>query len=1149
MSKHKITDSYCLKNSLTDKIIPISIGSNIITQTDILQILNIQSIPHLSSLTLELIDIILNEDNEVLIKLTSSELIHFEASDETQSKDITQYNKLDINEKVLFSYLEKKEDNGTMDRIKGCFYCEKVVEERLCEGERSARVEKPEDESVREDILREGGGVVCEEVKEVGNDDKIAFFTNNELSQIIDEFMSISHQHIQEPTSPPQIETITALNESINNPDTLIQTPKCNNEDIELKEDKIEQKKVIEVNQSLHSIDNTPVKETESYEIEPIVPKPIEEFKNITDFEKDIQQKFSNNSLFRFRIDIEDNSLKPIFTLEDNCKNKYLNSNLQADNYNNYNSNYQIKQNYNNNINGGNYENINGIHNYTKPSFSKGDYSNNINFNNYNDSSDCSANDEKHCFLNGNNNNQTYININDSQEQNNPQKKVIKSECLDLEYDMLKPQRNIFTNDEIENENQDKYQKYNSYIKTKKQSTPKLTINHNTPQNNSLLQVPKNKYKKNKQNDYIIINSLDAKDLNIVVTKNLDLFNKILILKSILNPNTAIIPSKRERKLSHNSINDIVEKDKSYPRNSRKNSFNNDFGNKTSNIINTINLKTIQAIPACSPVSPIKILNQKNCRICLEKIKKLTKLNKCEHEFCNACILEWGNVSNTCPICKTEFTKLIMKDTVMKMRKKRLKMEEEEEEPWMYSCMSNCMICKKSNDNYLLLVCDKCHYNVCHTYCDNLEKIPDEDWICMKCRSPERWKATKQQNRRIGDFNNKENNQNQNPINKTHNTNKLNINTTTAKHGVNTRNKTLNTSKLRSTRRSSIGSYEDINKKIDQIGFGLRNKSKKKVIGDTKSEYSKEEINRKDNDIEDEEENTDSEDNEESEESEESEDDSEVERVQYRKMPTRNQGKAHLHQSSSKNHYIGNKRNRDEKMDLNKELKALNIDKLPTISRSPSLRKISHIRLKQLNINKSNNTSTLRTLRNNPKSPIKLKSKSTTNTIITRHRQPFKPTQKKKEKITSLDALDSLEEKIKSRRLNRTVSNSNIKPKSRINIVMRTRHKIYSNKDLRNKDEDSDFEEKKPIKKLIKIKKIVLNQQKYNNKHSNLNRINNIQSAKVNKKTNRIIDNNIRHGTSTVNKNLKVISKEMKSLLMNLGKTRFSKKMILRKKK
>eukprot|EP00736_Rhodelphis_marinus_P005961 Rmarinus@m.12222 len=43
------------------------------------------------------------------------------------------------------------------------------------------------------------------------------------------------------------------------------------------------------------------------------------------------------------------------------------------------------------------------------------------------------------------------------------------------------------------------------------------------------------------------------------------------------------------------------------------------------------------------------------CPICWEAISEKALLDKCLHEFCLECILEWGKKSNQCPLCRTRF--------------------------------------------------------------------------------------------------------------------------------------------------------------------------------------------------------------------------------------------------------------------------------------------------------------------------------------------------------------------------------------------------------------------------------------------------------------------------------------------------------------
>lgn len=132
-------------------------------------------------------------------------------------------------------------------------------------------------------------------------------------------------------------------------------------------------------------------------------------------------------------------------------------------------------------------------------------------------------------------------------------------------------------------------------------------------------------------------------------------------------------------------------------------------------------------------------LKSNTCTICLETINLPSKVTGCDHIFCKECIDQWAEVSNTCPLCKKDFKKIIYYNDQNKIinqrnvKKKKFKYEDEENDAWMDNCLEHCMKCKQTNDVYLMLVCDKCKFNVCHTYCAGLDIIPDDDWFCSEC--------------------------------------------------------------------------------------------------------------------------------------------------------------------------------------------------------------------------------------------------------------------------------------------------------------------------------------------------------------------------------------------------------------------------------
>ncbi len=133
-----------------------------------------------------------------------------------------------------------------------------------------------------------------------------------------------------------------------------------------------------------------------------------------------------------------------------------------------------------------------------------------------------------------------------------------------------------------------------------------------------------------------------------------------------------------------------------------------------------------------------------SCSICLDKVHIRSRLNVCKHEFCKDCIFKWSEVSNECPNCKVEFDK-IWYWPIERKHQRRMKMvksrkfilpkedTEQEQDNLIESGAENCLICTRSNDLHLLLLCDACNYNVCHTYCLGLDRIPEGNWFCPKC--------------------------------------------------------------------------------------------------------------------------------------------------------------------------------------------------------------------------------------------------------------------------------------------------------------------------------------------------------------------------------------------------------------------------------
>lgn len=128
-----------------------------------------------------------------------------------------------------------------------------------------------------------------------------------------------------------------------------------------------------------------------------------------------------------------------------------------------------------------------------------------------------------------------------------------------------------------------------------------------------------------------------------------------------------------------------------------------------------------------------------SCAICLDIIQTLANLDNCNHDFCKQCILQWSKNTNLCPLCKKEFKKIVYyeknKRKEIKVKKKKLAVDETFYEESIINSSDNCMICGGGEDHSRMLVCDGCQYNVCHTYCDGLDAIPDNEWFCRECRN------------------------------------------------------------------------------------------------------------------------------------------------------------------------------------------------------------------------------------------------------------------------------------------------------------------------------------------------------------------------------------------------------------------------------
>ena len=138
------------------------------------------------------------------------------------------------------------------------------------------------------------------------------------------------------------------------------------------------------------------------------------------------------------------------------------------------------------------------------------------------------------------------------------------------------------------------------------------------------------------------------------------------------------------------------------------------------------------------------------CIICTCVITELANPDGCNHNFCKSCLIEWSIRSSKCPMCKKYYTKIFTYDKGVKRQiplyELRAKYKNVIKDSETYNNEENiiseeiedlsdvgCYICGKNNEPENLLICDKCHKNLCHYYCNNLKKIPEGNWYCSYC--------------------------------------------------------------------------------------------------------------------------------------------------------------------------------------------------------------------------------------------------------------------------------------------------------------------------------------------------------------------------------------------------------------------------------
>jgi len=122
------------------------------------------------------------------------------------------------------------------------------------------------------------------------------------------------------------------------------------------------------------------------------------------------------------------------------------------------------------------------------------------------------------------------------------------------------------------------------------------------------------------------------------------------------------------------------------------------------------------------------------CAVCLSDVptKDEASLDGCTHAFCFDCIKSWSDVTNSCPLCKAKFRKIVHHGTETTVVEKQQKIECGDLPSIIDTLI--CMVCHGDEHEESLLMCDGCDKG-CHLWCasPSLDSVPYDDWFCAEC--------------------------------------------------------------------------------------------------------------------------------------------------------------------------------------------------------------------------------------------------------------------------------------------------------------------------------------------------------------------------------------------------------------------------------
>ncbi|KTW29218.1 hypothetical protein T552_01174 [Pneumocystis carinii B80] len=129
-------------------------------------------------------------------------------------------------------------------------------------------------------------------------------------------------------------------------------------------------------------------------------------------------------------------------------------------------------------------------------------------------------------------------------------------------------------------------------------------------------------------------------------------------------------------------------------------------------------------------------IEKDNMNECTKLRTDIAYLGGCRHYFHYYCIEIWVKIANTCPVCRYCFDYMRVSRFVGGPFFSQYSVEKKGKsgsfEVLNLGDICRCIICGSSEDEQVLMICDRCDDGY-HTYCLGLEEVPSQDFLCPTC--------------------------------------------------------------------------------------------------------------------------------------------------------------------------------------------------------------------------------------------------------------------------------------------------------------------------------------------------------------------------------------------------------------------------------